>query len=523
MGKKGSWFSAIKKAFAPNSKDKLGNDQVSEDKRGTKKKKWGLAKLRHGESNFIPLYREPSSIEKILGDAEREQQKAYQPLDSDPYRSFSMPATVNRQKEIVAPSMPHSSFNQQSEVVRNVNQQRDVVRNVQQLREVIRSPRPPLRNHHDAAVKIQTYYRGYMARRSFRALKGLVRLQGVIRGQSVKRQTMNAMKYMQLLVRVQSQIHSRRIQMLENQSQQRHNLYKNDKELDSSLSKWTLTPSELGLEEWDDSVLTKEEIDTRQQRKVNGIVRRERATAYANSHQWLKAPVMEVRSGGFPWWWTWIERQLPQNSSDSRGTPSKNNLTPPHRRTPEAGSRPPMSPHKQTRIGFDNLDALTPRSSKSSVATTANTRHVPVFSNRTPPAKSPTALKPGKPKIRGSEFAFDVPMRDDESLTSCPAFSVPSYMAPTVSAKAKARAQSNPRERQGSTPPPEQRRRLSFPLGQSIGSIKWNKSFFSSKDSTSQRLQVKDTKSLHSIGNLSVDSTTSLPAAMGRRPFNRFV
>uniref|UniRef100_A0A5B6ZGI4 Uncharacterized protein n=1 Tax=Davidia involucrata TaxID=16924 RepID=A0A5B6ZGI4_DAVIN len=79
-----------------------------------------------------------------------------------------------------------------------------------------------------------------MARRSFRALKGLVRLQGVVRGQNVKRQTMNAMKHMQLLVRVQTQIQSRRIQMLENQVLQRQ-AYKNDKELESSLGKWTMS------------------------------------------------------------------------------------------------------------------------------------------------------------------------------------------------------------------------------------------------------------------------------------------
>lgn len=49
-------------------------------------------------------------------------------------------------------------------------------------------------------------------------MKGLVRLQGVVRGHSVKRQTMNAMKYMQLLVRIQTQVQSRRIQMLENRA-----------------------------------------------------------------------------------------------------------------------------------------------------------------------------------------------------------------------------------------------------------------------------------------------------------------
>lgn len=78
------------------------------------------------------------------------------------------------------------------------------------------------------------------ARRSFRALKGLVRLQGVVRGQNVKRQTMNAMKYMQLSVRVQSQIQSRRIQMLENQA--RHQVQnKNDKDVESTFSKWNLS------------------------------------------------------------------------------------------------------------------------------------------------------------------------------------------------------------------------------------------------------------------------------------------
>lgn len=78
------------------------------------------------------------------------------------------------------------------------------------------------------------------ARRSFRALKGLVRLQGVVRGQNVKRQTVNAMKYMQLLVRVQSQIQTRRIQMLENQAR-RQAQYKNDKDTESNFGKWNLS------------------------------------------------------------------------------------------------------------------------------------------------------------------------------------------------------------------------------------------------------------------------------------------
>ncbi|MCL7045334.1 hypothetical protein MKW94_029272, partial [Papaver nudicaule] len=79
------------------------------------------------------------------------------------------------------------------------------------------------------------------ARRSFRALKGLMRLQGVVRGQSVKRQTMNAMKYMQLLVKVQTQIQSRRIHTLENQAQHRSDAHNNDKELENNMARWILT------------------------------------------------------------------------------------------------------------------------------------------------------------------------------------------------------------------------------------------------------------------------------------------
>ena len=79
------------------------------------------------------------------------------------------------------------------------------------------------------------------ARRSYKALKGLVRLQGVVKGQSVKRQTANALKCMQVLVRVQNQIQSRRIQMLDNQARQRQVLYKNDKDLESAFSKWMVS------------------------------------------------------------------------------------------------------------------------------------------------------------------------------------------------------------------------------------------------------------------------------------------
>ena len=72
-------------------------------------------------------------------------------------------------------------------------------------------------------------------RRNIKGLTGLVRLQGVVRGQNVKRQTVNAMKQMQLVVRVQTQIQSRRIQTLENQALKRQANNNNDKRSETSL------------------------------------------------------------------------------------------------------------------------------------------------------------------------------------------------------------------------------------------------------------------------------------------------
>lgn len=108
-------------------------------------------------------------------------------------------------------------------------------------------------------------------------------------------------------------------------------------------------------------------------------------------------------------------------------------------------------------------------------------------------------------------------------------------MAPTVSAKAKVRASSNPRERSfgsagsvgGGTPNSDSRRRLSFPLPQGIGSFKWAKGslFSSNKDPvpSSHNRTPDNYQSLESLGNVSVDSTVSLPARVGRKPFTRFV
>ncbi|CAL9220185.1 unnamed protein product [Arabidopsis halleri] len=176
-----------------------------------------------------------------------------------------------------------------------------------------------------AAILIQSTFRGNLARRESQAMRGQERLKLLMEGSVVQRQAAITLKCMQTLSRVQSQIRSRRIRMSEeNQARHKQLLQKHAKELG-------------GLKNggnWNDSNQSKEQVEAGMLHKYEATMRRERALAYAFTHQQnLKsnsktANPMFMDPSNPTWGWSWLERWMagrPWESSEKEQNTTNNN------------------------------------------------------------------------------------------------------------------------------------------------------------------------------------------------------
>ncbi|CAN6867086.1 unnamed protein product [Brassica oleracea] len=127
-----------------------------------------------------------------------------------------------------------------------------------------------------AAIKIQSAFRAYLARKALRALKALVRLQAIVRGRAVRRKVSSNKASTSNFI-------------------QRKHLSKTKTEIKEELKipKRSICNSQNG---WDSSALTKEDIKAIWLRKQEGAVKRERMLKYSRSHRERRSPHMLLES-----------------------------------------------------------------------------------------------------------------------------------------------------------------------------------------------------------------------------------
>ncbi|KAH6830822.1 hypothetical protein C2S53_004079 [Perilla frutescens var. hirtella] len=455
MGKKSSssssWLTAVKRAFRSPTKDSDSDkkscrrkvDHLQDDEvKKSERRRWLFRKHSNNNSEDCSAPKTPPPI------LPPEQRHAIAVAAATAAAAEAAVATAKAAVEIIRLTQPSApSFKQQS-----------------------------------AARVIQTAFRGYLSRRALIALKGIVKLQALIRGQNVRKQANMTMKCMQSLLRVQARVRDQRARLSHDAGRrsmfaETNNFWESKYLRDIRDRKSRSREGSCVSEDWraaPECPRTLEELEAILKARNEAALAHDKSLAFAFSQQ---SSILDCdRSGDqnelenrVNWLDKWMAtKQWETTTSSSRRSDSIKTVEIDSLKTTTTTAAAATGRKSRCQSPIHRHSIASPHHHRSFHSPATPTPSL-ISKSRSPQVRppSPRCLKEERSYSTANTPSLRSVHRINTTVTDVTA-PVPNYMAATESAKARIRSQSAPRQRP-STPERERggsaaRKRLSYPI-----------------------------------------------------------